>query len=89
MPSPIAELSRAMAVAMAAGPAAGLALVDALSGNPSLENYHRLPSIRGDLLFKLGRFDEAQSEFTRAAALTRNTRERSMLLERARACAPP
>jgi RNA polymerase sigma factor (sigma-70 family) len=86
MPSPVAELSRAMAVAMAVGPAEGLALVDALTSNPSLENYHRLPSIRGDLLFKLSRFDEARFEFTRAATLTRNTRERYMLLERARAC---
>ncbi|HMF76001.1 MAG TPA: RNA polymerase sigma factor [Bryobacteraceae bacterium] len=87
MPSPVTELSRAMAVAMAVGPAEGLALVDALTSHPSLENYHRLPSVRGDLLFKLSRFDEARSEFTRAARLTRNTRERHMLLERARACA--
>ena len=68
---------------MAFGPAAGLALVDALTAEPSLEGYHLLPSVRGDLLAKLGRFDEARAEFERAASLTRNARERELLLERA------
>lgn len=86
-PSPIVELNRAVAVAMASGPAAGLELVDALSSEPSLKSYHLLPSVRGDLLKKLGRFDEARSEFARAAELTRNARERELLLDRARACA--
>jgi len=86
-PSPVVELNRAVALAMAFGPAAGLNLVDALTSEPSLENYHLLPSVRGDLLAKLGRFDEARPEFERAAALTRNARERELLLERARACA--
>jgi hypothetical protein len=86
-PSPVVELNRAVAVAMAFGPQAGLALVDALTAEPSLEGYHLLPSVRGDLLFKLGRFDEARGEFERAAALTRNARQRTLLLERARACA--
>ena len=72
---------------MAFGPAAGLELVDALMSEPSLQNYHLLPSVRGDLLFKLGRFDEARTEFERAAAITRNARERELLLGRARACA--
>jgi predicted RNA polymerase sigma factor len=72
---------------MAFGPAAGLELVDALSAEPSLKTYHLLPSVRGDLLSKLGRKDEARVEFERAAALTRNVREREMLLERAAACA--
>ena len=85
-PSPVVELNRAVAVAMAAGPAAGLALVDALTGYPLLEDYHLLPSVRGDLLGKLGRFDEARAEFERAATLTLNTRERTLLLERAAAC---
>ena len=90
-PSPVVELNRAVAVAMAFGPAAGLALVDALTAEPSLENYHLLPSVRGDLLAKLGRFDEARLEFERAASLTRNARERTLLLERAAALplAPP
>ena len=70
------ELNRAVAVAMAFGPAAGLELVDALTSEPSLEGYHLLPSVRGDLLAKLGRFDEARAEFERAASLTRNARER-------------
>ena len=83
MPSPVVELNRAVAVGMAEGPAAGLALVDALIAEPSLKNYHLLPSVRGDLLFKLGRLDEARAEFERAAALTRNERERKLLLERA------
>jgi predicted RNA polymerase sigma factor len=86
-PSPVVELNRAVAVAMAFGPAAGLKLVDALTAVPSLESYHLLPSVRGDLLKKLGRFDEARSEFARAASLTRNSRERELLLDRARSCA--
>jgi len=87
MPSPVVELNRAVAVAMAFGPQAGLDLVDALTTEPSLEGYHLLPSVRGDFLFKLGRLDEARSEFERAASLTRNARERELLLDRARACA--
>jgi RNA polymerase sigma factor (sigma-70 family) len=86
-PSPVVELNRAVAVAMAEGPAAGLALVDALAGEPSLRRYHLLPSVRGDLLFKLGRFDEARAELERAASLTKNAPERALLLERAAACA--
>jgi RNA polymerase sigma factor (sigma-70 family) len=86
-PSPIVELNRAVALAMAFGPAAGLELVDALSSEPSLKGYHLLPSVRGDLLAKLDRFDEARAEFERAAALTRNVRERELLLGRAAACA--
>jgi RNA polymerase sigma factor (sigma-70 family) len=89
VPSPVVELNRAVAVAMAFGPEAGLDLVDALTAEPSLESYHLLPTVRGDLLFKLGRFTEARPEFERAAALTRNVRERELLLERARACAAP
>jgi predicted RNA polymerase sigma factor len=85
-PSPVVELNRAVAVAMAFGPAAGLELVDALTAEPSLKGYHLLPSVRGDLLFKLGRFEEARAEFERAAALTRNARERELLRERAVAC---
>jgi RNA polymerase sigma factor (sigma-70 family) len=85
-PSPVIELNRAVAVGMAFGPAAGLSLVDALSTEPSLKTYHLLQSVRGDLLFKLGRLDEARAEFERAASLTRNTREQELLLERARAC---
>jgi RNA polymerase sigma factor (sigma-70 family) len=85
-PSPIVELNRAVAVAMAFGPAAGLAIVDALTSEPSLKAYHLLPSVRGDFLFKLGRADEARAEFERAAALTRNARERDLLLARAAAC---
>ena len=72
---------------MASGPAAGLEIVDALVSEPSLKTYHLLPSVRGDFLFKLGRFGEAQAEFQRAASLTRNTRERDLLLDRAKACA--
>jgi RNA polymerase sigma factor (sigma-70 family) len=87
-PSPVVELNRAVAVGMAFGPAVGLELADALTSEPSLGNYHHLPSVRGDLLAKLGRLDEARVEFERAAALTRNTRERTLLLERAAACAP-
>jgi RNA polymerase sigma-70 factor (ECF subfamily) len=85
-PSPVVDLNRAVAVAMAFGPAAGLDLVDALTSEPSLEAYHLLPSVRGDLLAKVGRFDEAREEFERAASLTRNARERRLLLERAAAC---
>jgi RNA polymerase sigma factor (sigma-70 family) len=86
MPSPVVELNRAVAIAMAFGPAAGLELVDALTSEPSLENYHLLPSVRGDLLKKLGRMDEARAEFERAAGLTRNARERELLIGWARAC---
>lgn len=85
-PSPVVELNRAVAIAMSSGPAAGLELVDALVSSRSLENYHLLPSVRGDLLTKLGRFDEARQEFERAASLTRNARERGLLLERAAEC---
>jgi len=88
-PSPIIELNRAVAVTMAFGPAAGLEIVDALVSDPALKSYHLLPSIRGDFLFKLGRFVEAQAEFERAATLTQNARERTLLLDRARTCAPP
>jgi RNA polymerase sigma factor (sigma-70 family) len=88
VPSPVVELNRAMAVAMAFGPAAGIELVDALASEPVLKNYHLLPSVRGDLLSKLGRLDEARTEFERAASLTRNERERALLLERAAASAP-
>jgi predicted RNA polymerase sigma factor len=84
-PSPVVELNRAVAVGMAHGPAAGLVLVEALMSEPSLQSYHLLPSVRGDLLARLGRNDEARAEFARAAALTRNARERALLLERARA----
>ena len=83
MPSPIVELNRAVAIAMAFGPEAGLALVDQVAAEPALQSYHLLPSVRGDLLAKLGRFDEAHVEFERAAALTQNARERELLLERA------
>jgi len=82
-PSPVVELNRAVAVAMAFGPAAGLELIDALASEPSLEGYHLLPGARGDLLEKLGRLDEARAEFERAASLTRNARERQVLLDRA------
>ena len=85
-PSPIVELNRAVAGGMAFGPAAGLHLVDALIKEPLLAGYHLLPSVRGDFLSKLGRFDEARLEFERAASLTRNVRERELLLERARSC---
>lgn len=86
-PSPVIELNRAVAISMASGPAAGLALVDALSADPALKNYHLLPSVRGDFLFKLGRYTEALEEFQRAASLTRNSRERNFLLSRAQAAA--
>lgn len=84
-PSPVVELNRAVALAMAYGPAAGLEVVDALTAEPSLKDYHLLPSVRGDLLAKLGRMAEARVEFERAASLTRNARERELLLDRARA----
>lgn len=84
--SPVVELNRAVAVAMAFGPAAGLELLDALEDEPSLRSYHLLPSVRGDLLAKLGRLDEARAEFERAAALAQNARERELLLTRAQAC---
>jgi RNA polymerase sigma factor (sigma-70 family) len=84
-PSPVVELNRAVAVSMAAGPAAGLALVDQLAAEPTLRNYHLLPSVRGDLLLKLGRVDEAKAEFRRASELTRNARERELSAQRARA----
>ncbi len=87
-PSPVVELNRAVALSMAFGPAAGLEVVDALLGEPALQGYHLLPTVRGDLLFKLGRHEEARREFDRAASLTRNTRERALLLARARACLP-
>lgn len=86
-PSPIVELNRAVAVSMAEGPAAALEIVDRLASEPSMKNYHLLPSVRGDLLSKLGRFDQARAEFESAAALTRNTRERQLLLHRANSCA--
>jgi RNA polymerase sigma factor (sigma-70 family) len=87
MPSPIVELNRAVALAMAFGPAAGLEVIDTLASEPSLKAYHLLPSVRGDFLFKLGRFAEAQAEFERAATMTQNARERELLLDRARGCA--
>ena len=86
-PSPVIELNRAVAVAMAFGPQSGLDLVDSLTRERSLKGYHLLPSVRGDLLVRLGRFDEARRDFERAAKLTRNSRERELLLDRARACA--
>jgi RNA polymerase sigma factor (sigma-70 family) len=85
-PSPVVELNRAVAVAMAEGPAAGLEIADALTSEPALSAYHLLPSVRGDLLEKLGRLDEAGAEFARAASLTRNARERQLLLDRAAVC---
>jgi RNA polymerase sigma factor (sigma-70 family) len=85
-PSPIVELNRAVALGMASGPAAGLEHVDALASEPALRDYHLLPSIRGDLLAKLGRAGEARAEFQRAASLTQNARERKLLLDRAAAC---
>jgi len=85
-PSPVVDLNRAVALAFAFGPAAGLEVVDALTAEPSLRNYHVLPAVRGDLLAKLGRSGEARVEFERAASLTRNARERALLLNRAAAC---
>jgi RNA polymerase sigma factor (sigma-70 family) len=87
-PTPIVELNRAVAFAMAFGPAVGLELADSLAAEPSLANYHRLPSVRAELLFRLGRLDEARPEFERAASLAGNVRERDLLLSRARACIP-
>jgi predicted RNA polymerase sigma factor len=86
-PSPVIELNRGVAYAMAYGPAAGLEIVDRLRDEPQLARYHLLPSVRGDLLAKLGRFSDAQAEFEKAAALTANRRERTLLLGRAEACA--
>jgi RNA polymerase sigma factor (sigma-70 family) len=86
-PSPVVELNRAVAISMAFGPAAGLELADALAAEGSLDGYHLLSSVRGDLLARLGRFDEAREELERAASMTRNARERMLLLERAAACA--
>ncbi|ONI71576.1 RNA polymerase subunit sigma-24 [Kribbella sp. ALI-6-A] len=86
VPSPVVELNRAVAISMAFGPENGLIAVDALRDEPALKDYHLLPSVRGDLLFKLGRLAEARAEFERAASLTRNERERALLLDRAAAC---
>ena len=86
-PSPVVELNRAVALGMLSGPVAGLERIDKLTSEPTLKGYHLLPSVRGDFLSKLGRFEEARAEFERAAALTRNERERKLLLERASACA--
>ncbi len=86
IPSPVVELNRAVAVSMASGPGAGLAIVDRLVSEPALKHYHLLPSVRGDFLKKLGRLDEARGEFERAAALTKNARERALLLSRAAEC---
>ncbi|HEX3769866.1 MAG TPA: DUF6596 domain-containing protein [Polyangiaceae bacterium] len=85
-PSPVVELNRGIAISMASGAAAGLEVLDALTGEPSLRSYHPLPSARAHLLEKLGRFEEARVEFERAASLTENVRQRNRLLERARAC---
>jgi RNA polymerase sigma factor (sigma-70 family) len=85
-PSPVVELNRAVAVGMASGPAAGLELVEPLQNDPVMRGYHLLPSVRGDLLKKLGRMDEARAAFERAASITRNVREKNLLLERARSC---
>ncbi|MDP9159207.1 MAG: RNA polymerase sigma factor, partial [Acidobacteriota bacterium] len=89
LPSPVVELNRAVAVGMASGPGAGLELVNKLSSEPALRNYHLLPSVRADFLFKLGRIDEARGEFEHAASLTDNVRERVLLLNRASACGGP
>jgi RNA polymerase sigma factor (sigma-70 family) len=85
-PSPVVELNRAVAVGMASGPQAGLTMIDSLRDDPVLRDYHLLPSVRGDLLEKLGRFQEARAEFERAASMTRNLREHQLLIERAQAC---
>lgn len=85
-PSPVVELNRAVAVGMASGPAAGLELIESLQNDPAMRGYHLLPSVRGDLLKKLGRMDEARAEFERAASITRNVREKNLLLQRARSC---
>ena len=87
-PSPVVELNRAVAISMAFGPQAGLELVDNLIPEPSLKSYHLLPAVRGDLLKKLGRLDEARAEFARAASLAQNVRERTLLLSRAASCKP-
>jgi predicted RNA polymerase sigma factor len=84
--NPVVELNRAVALSMAYGPAAGLHLLDQIADEPAMKDYHLLPSVRGDLLYKLGRRDEARAEFERAAALTRNTRERTLLQQRASTC---
>jgi len=89
MPSPVVELNRAVALSMAFGPETGLAMLDQLMAFPAMQNYHLLPSVRGDFLAKLGRHAEARSEFERAASLTRNKRERTLLLDRAAACDQP
>jgi RNA polymerase sigma-70 factor, ECF subfamily len=88
MPGPIVELNRAVAVSMAFGPQAGLDIVESLTSDPALKSYHLLPAVRADLLKKLGRLSEAQSEFSRAASLAQNSRERTLLLSRAASCAP-
>jgi predicted RNA polymerase sigma factor len=85
-PSPIVDLNRAVALSFAFGPEAGLTLIDAIGAEPALKNYHLLPGVRGDLLVKLGRHQEARAEFERAASLTRNERERALLLKRASEC---
>jgi RNA polymerase sigma-70 factor (ECF subfamily) len=87
MPSPVVGLNRAVAISMAEGPAAGLLLIDALAAEPALQRYHLLPAARGDMLAKLRRFEEAQAEFERAASMTKNARERTLLLDRASTCA--
>jgi predicted RNA polymerase sigma factor len=89
VPSPVVELNRAVALSMAFGPAVGLEVVDALTSEPSLKGYHLLPTVRGDLLVKLGRLDEARIEFERAASMTRNGIVRMVLLERAAVCGSP
>jgi predicted RNA polymerase sigma factor len=89
LPSPVVELNRAVAVSMARGPAEGLVLVERIRAAEELAGYHLLPSVRGDLLAKLGRWAEARSEFETAASLTRNERERRLLLDRAAACGEP
>ncbi len=86
IPSPVIELNRAVAVSMASGPGAALPIVDQLANEPTLQRYHFLPAVRADLLAKLGRSEEARVEFERAASLTQNTRERELLLDRARTC---
>src|SRR5262249_38107171 len=88
-PSPIVSLNRAVAVGMASGPQAGLDALDALGDEAALRHYHLFPSVRGDLLVRVGRLDEARAEFERAASLTRNGRERALLVTRARECDGP
>ena len=84
--SPVVELNRAVAVSMSLGPAPALEIIDSIADEPSMKTYHLLPSVRGDFLYKLGRMDEARAEFERAAAMTRNARERELLLNRAADC---